>query len=544
MLLAAALQPRADVTWSPLDERWYHPLGGSPSDTGIPIGPETIYRCGVILAAVRFLAYAWAMCPPSVGRRLPNGGRAAEPGHYAQRVLRNPNAWQTGFRWRELNMLRACTWGNSCNRIVPGPASFADELWPLHPARIRVIDQASSGELIYEHQPPNGAKPERLMQHEVLHFRGLSSDGFSGMALYQLIRNAVGIALAAEKHAAVFLRKGTRLSGLLSKDGPLTPVVKTAVRESWAALNAGMDNSGNVAVVGDGFKFTPMGTDHQKAQFLELRDFQVGDALRFMGVPGVVVGYADKTATYASAKEFFESGGIKHCVLPWVTNFEQEVEKALLLEDGSDRFIKYNLDVLLRASTKERIETLVKATGRPIMTGNEARAIEDLNPDDDPSMDKVLLPTNMATSEPEPEPEPEPAPPAPPAPPPPAPAPAKPKPPEEEEARRMARAHAIALRAAARVVGRELVALRGDDHRLGAARKYSKDAARFAEWVADFYESHSTVVAETLELTPEQAADYCQAHRDALLERGVAAAETWEAEAPRRLAALALGMEA
>lgn len=531
-------EPRASVSWSVLDDRWYQDLG-LRSDAGLALNADTIFRCGVVLAAVRFLADAWAMCPPNVGVRTADS-RTMDPRHYAQRVLRNPNAWQTGFRWRHVNMTWATTWGNSYNRILGGRSAFVEELRPIHPSRCRVVDQRSDGSLVYEYTPVTGPA-QRLGQEEVLHFRGISLDGLSGAPMYALIRNAVGIALLAERHTSTFLKKGSRLAGLLVPTGAMEATQRTALRDSWNEAFGGSENTGTVGVLPFGVSFTPVASDNQKAQLLELRDFQVGDALRFLGVPGVVVGYGEKTATYASAKEFFESGGIKHCVLPWVTNFEQEAEKALLVE-GDDHYIKYNLDVLLRANTKDRFEALFKAIGRPWMSVNEGRRIEDMNPDDDPASDEIARPVNMdATgSEPE-EPEPEPTDGAPPAPPKPRP-PVKPPPDDgEEDARLIRSAWQFATDAAARVVRREVATIKGSNGSRGAAVRFAGDSAAWRAWVEDFYEKHAAHVAAALHMPEPRARAYAAQQREALLAGGLATVELWEETVTPRLAALALG---
>src|SRR6185369_8436760 len=154
---------------------------------------------------------------------------------------------------------------------------------------------------------------------------------------------------------------------------------------------------GGVAMLGGGFKFTPMAVDHQKAQFMELQNHLVEKILRALGVPGVVVGYTgDKASTYASAEAFFEKGGIKHCILPLVMAMEQRDDKVLLPREGGF-YVKRDLGALQRASTRETFEMLVKAAGRPIITGNEARAVLDMNPDEDEGMDKIALQVNTTT---------------------------------------------------------------------------------------------------------------------------------------------------
>lgn len=528
---------RADVTFSDLDDRWYQPeLGGIPPG-GLAVTDQTLFLCGVVLAALRWRADIFSQAQPTVVRRLSKGRREEVPDHPVWRLLRNPNAWQTGVRWRHLNMVRAQL-GNSYNRMIR-VGGVPGELWPIEKnATMRVVGQRPDGSLVYRYTPP-GKPPRDLGQEEVLHFRGFSTDGIEGLNLSTLIRNAVGIALLAEKHIATSLRKGARIAGLLVPEGdPGGRFNREELAKSVNETFSRPDQAGGMGVLPYGVKFQALSMDNQKAQLLELRDFQVGDILRFLGVPGVVVGYADKTATYASAEAFFSEA--ERCVLPWVVNFEAEEAKQLLDPDGDLR-IKHNLDAVLRADTLKRYEALFKASGRAWITGNEARGTEDLDPiDNDPSMDQVAPPPNTNGTERGPAPGGSAAPPPKPRQgPKPAPTPTQ----DDEEQALVDRLRLSAVQAwtdiAARVVRREAA-----DVAAAAARYQAAEPEQWPAWVARYYENRGAVLERALHLAPAVARAYADEHRDELLEAGVAAAERWVAPgaaAISKLAWLALG---
>ena len=56
-------------------------------------------------------------------------------------------------------------------------------------------------------------------------------------------------------------------------------------------------------------------------------------------------------------------------------------------------YFKHNLEGLLRANSKERAEFYKTMIGSTIMTPNEAREKEDMNPSDDPLADELWAPT-------------------------------------------------------------------------------------------------------------------------------------------------------
>lgn len=296
-IIGEAFNPRPrGEQWSPsasaTNDGWYvRDISGYVAESGgsgIALSPQTVLNCGTVLAAVRFRGDSWAVCPPSTYKKTKDG-RVAVPDHYSERVLRNPNAFQTGFRWRQMNGVRMALWGNSHNEIVSTGNSFAGELRPLPPDRTRVVDQRNDGTLVYVTQRP-GESEKRLGQESVLHFRDLSMDGINGLEIYRMIRNVVGIALLAERHTTTFLKKGTRISGLLVPSAPLEKEQREALRDSINADFGGTNATGMLGVLPHGVELKQLSGSTKDSQILELDDETVGKILRFLNVPGVVVG--------------------------------------------------------------------------------------------------------------------------------------------------------------------------------------------------------------------------------------------------------------
>lgn len=529
MLLSQALNPRAEATWSPLDDRWYTSDITTMGDAGVAVSGETILRCSTVLAAVRWKAEAFASTVPYVREDLGNGRKKDTPDHYAQVLLLNPNTWQTWFEWAHLQGLRLTIWGNSPNIIRDGKARM--ELWPTNPWTFRLVGQRSDGGLTYEYTDERGEK-KTVQQEKVLHFRGLSTDGMMGSPTYQLIRNAVSIALAAERHQGTFLRKGSRLSGLLVPAAPLNKEQGKELRESVNVDLGGSSNTGTFGILPHGVDLKPITVNHREGQFAELADRQVGEVLRAIGVPGVVVGWmGDKTSTYASAEAFFEKGGIRHCLLPFCKNLQARAEKALL-PDGDRHYIRFDFTELEQINTKDRFEANLKAAGGPWMSRNEIRGSEDFNPDPDPAMDKVLVPSNMPPAGEEPATEDR-------TPPPPGAAPAQKPAPDEEARQKLA---AFAAHNAGEIVRREVSSVMGGSGR-GAAERFAKDAEGWRAWVAKYYEEHVALVARKMQMSESLAREYCDAQAAELLAGGAKVVEGWEETVPARLAALALRKE-
>jgi HK97 family phage portal protein len=399
---AEAVSPRSRMSSSPegsppWSDFWYStdPSGyvAERGPGGVGVTAETALKCGTVLAAARFRSLGFAMCPPSASRATPSG-RKPEPLHPAQIALRNPYPSFTGFRWRRVHGMWLSLWGNGYNEMIAGPRSFADQLRPIHPKFCRIVDQRSDGTLLYLVKEP-GQDERRLGQEKILHFRDDTVDGIRGLEMFRLIRNVVAIALLLEQHEMAFLKKGSRLAGLIVPKMKTTPEQRKTLKDSINEDLTGATSTGTFGILPQDVEFKQVGSTNRDAQLVELDDHTIGSILRMMGVPGVCVGWADKTSTYASAKEFWESGGLKFTIQPLLTNVEAEEEGALL-DRTSGIQIKHNMDALERSNLETRTKSLFMSVGGPFRTVNEARAIEDLERLDDDRYDQVLTPSNMA----------------------------------------------------------------------------------------------------------------------------------------------------
>jgi HK97 family phage portal protein len=527
-MLATLARPKveASVTWSPLDDRWYREIGGMRSDAGPVIVPEAALGVSVVYRAVNVLAHSVASVPLVVYRRTDDDGKERARDHSAYDLLHDrPNPWMTSFRWRHLVMSQAILWGNHHSEIMPGPGGIGG-LVPLNPDTTRVVDQLGDGRLVYVTRDlsERGYEPERrLLQDNVFHVRGFSLDGKSGIPLTKLARNAIGLALSAERHGSMFLRNGARFSGYLSTPSPMQKEVREDNEKAWQRAYGGPNSSGKTPLLVGGLKYEPISANNKDSQWLEARQFQVEELLRYLGVPGVLVGHPDKTATYASAEQFFLSF-VTHSVRPWTENIAAELGMSVVL-GAPEFFADFILEGLLRGDIKTRYDAHRISIASGWKTRNEARVEENYNRGPD-ELDEFLEPLNMVEAGSERETS----------------AAQPPRSPEPEDGAR-AQLVRIAGRGVERLVRKEFAAICGAPGRTkGAAARYADDADGWEKWLAKFYDEHAVQIAEDLSVPLADARTYCEAQ----CERFGALAtltDSAEAESVRALASITPGLE-
>jgi len=101
-----------------------------------------------------------------------------------------------------------------------------------------------------------------------------------------------------------------------------------------------------------------------------------------MRVPLMLIQSGDKTPTYASAEQFMLAYSV-YGVTPDCVNYEKSIRRDLITRDDRRRyFAKFNINALLRADFKTRMEGYQIGINSEVLNPNECRDLEDRNPYD------------------------------------------------------------------------------------------------------------------------------------------------------------------
>jgi HK97 family phage portal protein len=249
--------------------------------------------------------------------------------------------------------------------------------------------------ITYRVQSKSGATKD-FPQDAIWHVRGPSWNGFSGMDVLNMAREAIGLAIATEETHSSLHANGIRPGGIYSVEGSLSPQQYKDLKTWIDAENAGAEKAGHTMLLDRNAKFMPIGLNGVDAQHLETRNYQIAEICRFFRIMPIMVGYADKTATYASVEQMLLAH-VVHALMPWYERIQQSAEVNLL--SRADRMAGYYIKLmetgLLRGAMKDTGEYLDRLTRGGTMTRNEARSKLELNPL--PGLDDPLTPTNMTT---------------------------------------------------------------------------------------------------------------------------------------------------
>lgn len=375
-------------------------LAEAGSKTGIRVTWETALQASTALSCARVIAEGIAQVPLKLHRARAGGGSDLATDHPLYNVVSTaPNPYVTSFEWRETAGMHLAVANRSYALInrAGNVRSQRVELWPLQPQNVRT-ERGSSGQPRYFVRMDESRDETEVAADAILHLRGPSWNGLEGLDGVKLAREAIGLSLATEEHGARLFKNGAILGGVLSTDQNLGVDQRKALRESWQDAQGGLGNAYKTAVLWGGMKWTPRAQQNDQAQWIEVRRFQVQEVCRFFRVLPIVIGEADKTATYASSEQMFLAHAV-HTMSPWYRRIEDRLNLQLLTQPERDAgfYFKFNLNALLRGSHADRAGYYNTMRNIGALSANEIRALEEMNPYE--GGDQYLRPLNMAPAE-------------------------------------------------------------------------------------------------------------------------------------------------
>ena len=387
---------RRTMTLADLDSMMDAAVTGRPSSTGLSIDPDRSLANTAVFACVRVLSETLAGLPLPVFERKADGSKERAQGHPLYPILHDaPNAEMTAFEYRECMMGHLALWGNHYSEIVrDGYTGDVRALWPLRPDKMQ-LRRSDANRIEYVYRMPDGTDKVWQAQN-ILHVRGLGSNGIIGYSPVSIAREAVGLGLATELYGASFFGNGARPGAVLLHPGVLSDEAHSRLRKSWENRHQGLSNAQRVAILEEGMTIETIGVPPEDAQFLETRRFQVNEIARLFRVPPHMIGDLDRATFSNIEQQSIEF--VVHTITPWAERIEQRLAQSLIVAVERDRYyIEHVVDGLLRGDIQSRYEAY--ATGRQWgwLSANDIRQLENMNPVD--GGDIYLSPMNMVAAD-------------------------------------------------------------------------------------------------------------------------------------------------
>ena len=350
---------------------------GFDTFSGVVVNPVTAMQTAAVYTCVRILSETVGSLPLFLYCRLPDGGKLRATDHPLFFVLHNqPNPEMTPIEFKETLTSHVALWGNAYAEIERNNRGDVIALWVLRPDKMKV--ERVNGEIVYHYMLPNGntvTLPSRL----IFHLKGLTFNGLTGLSPIAQARNAIGLAVATEGYGSRFFANDARPGGVLQHPGKLSDKAYSNLQKNWERRHRGFTNAQRVAILEEGMTFEAIGVPPEDAQFLETRKYQKREIFGIYRIPPHM-GADLEQATFSNIEqqsiEF-----VSYTMLPWLTRWEQGVNRDLLTEaEKRELFSEFLVNALLRGDIQSRYDAYWKGRQGGWLNANEIRAFENLNP--------------------------------------------------------------------------------------------------------------------------------------------------------------------
>jgi len=353
---------------------------------------ESAMTVSALYACVRNVSEDIAKMPLKTYRRA-GDYKYEEPTHPAARLLQyQANSEMTAMSFREMLNAQAMGWGNAYAEIERDIYGVPVALWPLRPDMVTMY-RDDAGRMFYRILLENGGTAD-LWADDVLHLHGLGFDGVSGYNVIQYASQSIGAAIGMDKFAGSFFANGLHQSGVLTHPGRLSTKAQDALRNQFNDEYGGASQAHKLLIAEEGMTFAANTIDPKASQMIETRQFTVAEFCRWTRVPPHKV--ADLTRATFSNIEEQNIDYVQDGLLGWCKRWEQALWWKLLSPDDKRNgiYFEHVVEGLLRGNTQARYEAYSTLWDRGVLSINEIRGKENMNPVD--GGDVHYIPMNFA----------------------------------------------------------------------------------------------------------------------------------------------------
>ncbi len=381
---ASTLNPAG--TWTP--------IGGS--NLGETFSEADNRTITTFFACIEVISQAFASLPFSMIERstdkdgLPR--RKELPDDTIQRMLSViPNPTMTAYTFWELMIRWRVGSGMACavkqkNRTT----GKVERLWPIHPSRLIWKQNGQDDSLMVAEIYNNDGTVTRVPEDQIFKLISATEDGRVGMDVMRRMRNTLKARNLMDRNLMHVMQNRAVPQVILECDEFIDKQAKDDLREQWASLYGGVNNAGKTAILDNKLKAKTLSVALKDLEQVNQQRFSDEEICRALHVPPEMVGLNVKAQGLTSL-DANESFFVNQCLSPIGTSVEQEIRRQLMngYADNIDPHFEFKGrlkgDLTARANWHKTLANL------GVITPNEIRAAEDMNPIDSPNMNIPMI---------------------------------------------------------------------------------------------------------------------------------------------------------
>ena len=342
---------------------------------GVAVDEQSSMQLLTVYGSVRLITDSIATLPLDVFRRT---GEDAKVEVAKPTWLQQPTTNLDFTSWVSQVLSSLLLHGNAYVAVLRNEVGTIVELLPLDPSKVRVT--RDRGRLSYM---VNGQR----IDAEMLHLKGLMLPGSDvGLSPVEYARQSIGLGLAAVKFGTGYFEGEGNMPGVIEMPGSAQSETLKGIANQWRQRRR-EGGRGLPGVLQEGATWKPTGVTNEQAQFLATRKFTSAEIAgqMFMIDPSELgIGIEGSSLTYANLEQR-NTRFVRVTLLPWIVRLEKALSDLL----AQPRYVKFNINALMRGDLSSRYAAYATGIGAGFLEPNEARDWEDLPPLDTPDVAEV-----------------------------------------------------------------------------------------------------------------------------------------------------------
>lgn len=355
------------------------------------VSPDLAMKLSAVYACVYVLSSSVAQLPLHVKYKSGDKVETVKD-HPAYYLLHDsPNAWQTSYKLREYAQSSVLLYGNAYIHIVRNKNGEVVSLESLEPWKVQLLKNGSR----YVYAYYGDDKTMSLSPDDVLHIKSLGPSIKTGKSVIQTHAETIGLGLDARKFASGFFGGNARPAGILSVKTPLNSNAWENFKKMWQTAQEKLRSEENKTILLPAeLDYKALTVSPVDTELLSMMKLNRSEIAGIFNVPAHMINDLEK-ATFSNISEQTIQF-IRFSVMPWVVNWEQELNRKIFTEAErkAGYFVKFNLAGIMRGTAGERATFYHAAITDGWMSRNEARQLEDMNPVE--GLDEMLVSVNAA----------------------------------------------------------------------------------------------------------------------------------------------------
>ena len=308
----------------------------------------------LIHSAVRIIASSIAQCEWS------------SPDAKTNEILLRPNDWQTQYEWMFSTVHSLLVYGRSPQEIFRNGDGGVRRLEPLAPESVNV-ETNGIGLPIYQIQAQSGELERTLTKAQMLYFIDIATAHLETVSRVGAARKRIAMLMTTDRTADSVMRNGITASWVASTDKSIAADLRKAyLQELRSGLGIDGGDSGGIVFLDNNLQLrrekigSPIDGDMR-----QLREDLKREVASSLGVPPFLVG-GDSDTKYNNVSARMTALH-RETLYPLIVNIRQRLESTFEAPVHCDEA------AIESGDWQMQIDTLTAATGKPILTQNEAR---------------------------------------------------------------------------------------------------------------------------------------------------------------------------